>query len=163
MLAAENLGGLLGTIFFVALLVGLKLLEVFFRKITEAKHRQKLGDDVRIIEEDVRPTAGGSYLPYEETAEAIFGDYIKLRKQVAAAKAAPPPVRVAPPPPPPPRPAPAPVVEIIEDDVVLVESRPVPGVRRRQATMTVAEARGAFVASLIFGPPKARARLGGRR
>lgn len=164
MLAASDFGGLLGTIFFIALLVGLKLLEVVFRKITESKHRDKLGDDVRIVEEDVRPTTGGSYLPYEETAEEIFGDYIKLRKRVAEAKRAPSRPR--------PRAVPIPVTEIIPDVVVIDEPvvrrqarapiAPAPPVPRR-AAMSVEEARRAFVASLIFGPPKSRARVPGSR
>src|SRR3972149_1092178 len=174
-LAASDWGGLLGTLFFVALLVGLKLLEVIFRKITEARHRERLGqDDVRIVEEDVRPTAGGPYLPYEETAEEIFGDYINLRRRVAGAKRrpAPPPAprphpapshpapshpapsRPAPSRPAPSRPAPIPVTEVIEDIVVL--DRPVLAPPRRRAAMSVAEARRAFIASLIFGPPRAR-------
>ena len=173
MIAASDLGGLLGTIFFIALLVGLKLLEVIFRKITEAKHGDRLGQgDVRIIEEEAPPAvsaveppprAGGPYLPYEETAEEIFGDYIKLRKRVAEPKRpeARPVAR------PRPRPAPArpiPVTEIVEDAVVLAEPRAAASApSRRRAAMSAEEARRAFIASLIFGPPKSRARGAGSR
>ena len=155
---------------FVLLIVGLKLLEVVFRKITQARH--KVGDkEFRIVEEEPAPPpqAKGPYLPYEETVEKIFAPYIELRKCVHREKQQ---QRQAQPPrPPPPRPAPrlvlaAPVAQrapredvVIEEAIEVIQEPPPaaepPSVARPRGRMTPEQARKAVIASVILSPPVA--------
>lgn len=130
-----------GPLIFAAILVGLKLLEVVFKKISQAGQKQ---EDVRVIEEEPPPSQG-PYLPYEDVAEGIFGDYIEMRKRKAL-----------PPKPAPPPPAPLPAAKpapIVEDSIVVIEDLEQPAKEPKVLTPLAAEMRRAFVASLIFSRP----------